>query len=310
MKNTNVKNPIYFSEAILYKISDGFIEYNVTRKAHISAYVRVSGMNIHTLKELRKVMGEIDAPTPVPGIDHSHRTIGAAVTANLKLDSSGAVSAIEITEVNFRPVIGISWKGNDISTEYQDIAETFERIGAIAVFLPQLTSAHDAQAVLTAVDGIFMTGGSDLNPKLYGDQQTPHGSHSWNDVRDTSDFNLIRQAISLDVPMLCACRGLQVLNVVLGGALIQDIPYYLGQKVLEGEIDVDRVTKVLCLAAMNTLRILVTLCIMRTMKLLAIHIPATIRKPIWKEAAVKKDIFAFRLMVSYTAAVTVITALA
>ena len=233
------------SEAVLYQISDGVLEYNVTHTAPLAANVAVSGMDIRTLSELEEVMGDIDAPAPVLGTDHSGRTIGAAVTANLTLDASGAVSGIEVIEINDRPVIGISWKRDDIGDDYQGFAEAFERGGAMAVFLPQLTSAEDAQTVLSEVDGIFVTGGEDWNPELYGDPQTPHGASSWNDARDTSDLHLMQQAIALDVPMLCVCRGEQGLNVALGGALIQDIPYYLGQRVLAGEIDVDRVTGVL-----------------------------------------------------------------
>ena len=52
----------------------------------------------------------------------------------------------------------------------------------------------------------------------------------------------MQQAIELDVPLLAVCRGEQGLNVALGGGLIQDVPYYLGQKVQAGEIDESRVT--------------------------------------------------------------------
>lgn len=239
------EEPSYISDAVLYQIADGVLEFNVTHTAPLAANTAVSGMDIRTLSELEEVMGKIDAPAPVLGTDHSGRTIGAAVTADLTLDASGAVSAIEVTAVNDRPVIGISWKRDEVGTDYQGFAEAFERGGAMAVFLPQLASAEDAQAVLAEVDGVFVTGGEDWNPSLYGDYQTPHGSSGWNDVRDASDIHLMQQAIALDVPMLCVCRGGQGLNVALGGALIQDIPYYLGQKVLAGEISADRVTGVL-----------------------------------------------------------------
>ncbi|MCQ4765732.1 gamma-glutamyl-gamma-aminobutyrate hydrolase family protein, partial [Cloacibacillus evryensis] len=88
-------------------------------------------------------------------------------------------------------------------------------------------------------------GGEDWNPALYNEKQTPHGSSGWNDARDTSDINLMQQAVALEVPMLAVCRGEQGFNVAMGGGLIQDIPYSLGQKVLAGEIDASRVTGVL-----------------------------------------------------------------
>ena len=239
------EEPALTEGAILYQITDGILEYDVTHTAPLASDVSVSGMGLRSLAELQSAMGTIDLPAPVLGTDHADRAIGAAVTADLTFDASGAVSSITVTDVSDRPVIGISWKRDVIGDDYQGFAEAFERGGAVAVYLPQLTSAEDAQAVLAEVDGVFVTGGEDWNPSLYGDLQTPHGSSGWNDVRDTSDIHLMQQAIALDVPMLCVCRGAQGLNVALGGALIQDIPYYLGQKVLSGEIDVGRVTGVL-----------------------------------------------------------------
>lgn len=122
------------------------------------------------------------------------------------------------------------------------LADAFERNGAYAVYLPQITDADSAKAVLSGVDGIFVTGGEDWNPSLYGETAYPHGSSGWNDARDTSDLNLMQQAIALDVPMLAVCRGEQGFNIAMGGALIQDVPTYLGQKVQSGEIDASRAT--------------------------------------------------------------------
>ena len=167
---------------------------------------------------------------------------GKAVTADLVLDGNGAVSSVTVTKVSSRPTVGISWKKNTIGSDYQGFAEAFERNGAYAVYLPQITDADSAKAVLSGVDGIFVTGGEDWNPSLYGETAYPHGSSGWNDARDTSDLNLMQQAIALDVPMLAVCRGEQGFNIAMGGALIQDIPTYLGQKVQSGEIDASRAT--------------------------------------------------------------------
>ena len=189
--------------------------------------------------------GTADAPATVLGTSTEGRTLGQAVTADLTFNGAGEVTEVTITDIRERPVIGISWKKNDIGSDYQGFAEAFERNGALAVYLPQVTSAQGARDVLADLDGIFMTGGEDWNPSLYDEEQTPHGSSGWNDARDTSDLNLMQQAIELDVPLLAVCRGEQGLNVALGGGLIQDVPYYLGQKVQAGEIDESRVTGVL-----------------------------------------------------------------
>ena len=235
-------------DAILYALSeDGTLEYNVTYSADAgeAAIVDETGAGVDTAEELRAVMGEPDAPATVLGTSTEGRTLGQAVTADLTFNGAGDVTTVTITEIRERPVIGISWKRDDIGSDYQGFAEAFERNGALAVFLPQVTSAQQAREVLGQLDGIFMTGGEDWNPSLYGQEQTPHGSSGWNDARDTSDINLMQQAIELDVPMLTVCRGTQGLNVALGGGLIQDVPYYLGQQVQAGEIDESRVTSVL-----------------------------------------------------------------
>ena len=235
-------------DAILYALAaDGSLEYNVTYTADAGGAVIVdeTGAGVDTPEELRAVMGTADAPATVLGTSTEGRTLGQAVTADLTFNGAGEVTEVTITDIRERPVIGISWKKNDIGSDYQGFAEAFERNGALAVYLPQVTSAQGARDVLADLDGIFMTGGEDWNPSLYDEEQTPHGSSGWNDARDTSDLNLMQQAIELDVPLLAVCRGEQGLNVALGGGLIQDVPYYLGQKVQAGEIDESRVTGVL-----------------------------------------------------------------
>ncbi len=234
--------------AILYQINaENKLEYNVTHSGALAADVAVTdgtGCGIDSPAALKAVMGEADKPAVVHGTDKGERTLGKAVRADLTLNADGDVLAIAVVSVTDRPTIGISWKSNNIGSDYQGFAEAYERNGAYAVYLPQVTTAEQAQTVLYEVDGIFMTGGEDWNPKLYDQKQSPHGSSGYNDARDTSDIHLMQQAIALDVPMLCVCRGEQGFNVAMGGALVQDIPYYLGQKVLSGEIAASRVTAV------------------------------------------------------------------
>ena len=234
--------------AILYQVnSNDELEYNGVHKASIGSNVAVTDKTdngISSLEALQSVMGVADAPEVVHSYLPGERTLGKAVTANLWVDGEN-LTAVEVTGVSERPVIGISWKSAKIGTDYQGFAQAYERNGALAVYLPQVSTESEARAVLYNLNGIFMTGGSDWNPYLYDELQTPHGSSGPADARDTSDILLMQQAVALDVPMLCVCRGEQGFNVAMGGKLIQDIPYYLGQKVLNGEIAVDRVTTVL-----------------------------------------------------------------
>jgi putative glutamine amidotransferase len=69
------------------------------------------------------------------------------------------------------------------------------------------------------VDGLLLTGGGDIDPARYG--ELVQGSIDIDPARDESEFGLARAALARDLPVLGVCRGLQVLNVLLGGSLEQ-----------------------------------------------------------------------------------------
>lgn len=241
-----VRRNAIVEDAILYTIDGEELEYNVICYGDVSrAYILdSSGNGIDSLEKLAQVLGTADAPAEkFPADPGSSRTIGKAVVADLVTDDKGDIVSVNVRSVTDRPVIGISWKKDGVDREYRGFAEAFERNGAMVVYLPRITDGASAQEVLSRVDGIFVTGGEDWNPGRYGEEASPHGAKDWNDIRDTSDLHLMQQAIALDVPMLCVCRGAQGLNVALGGALIQDVPCHQGVKVLDGTIDESRVTK-------------------------------------------------------------------
>ena len=218
--------------AILYTINDSDeLEFDVVYKGAVTEQTTVTdttGNGIDSLDKLSKVLGTADK-TPLELTDTPpDRTLGKAVTADLTLDQDGAVTAIKVTGVRRRPVVGISWKKDSIGNDYQGFAEAFERNGAIAVFLPQLETEEEAAEVLDKINGVFVTGGSDWGTDLYTppEEAYPHGTSGVNAPRDTSDLNLMRTAIDLDIPMFMVCRGEQGFNIAMGGGLIQDIPTY------------------------------------------------------------------------------------
>ena len=245
-ENSSVATTV--EDAILYPSEkSGSLDYNVVYTSEYDSEVKIldssnSGFDIDTVEELETVMGVADAPKVQLGTSTGLRTLGYAVTANLGFDEDGDIAQIEITDVNERPIVGVSWKKDNIGSDYQGFAEAFERNGAYAVYLPQVHDDDEARKVLSQIDGIFMTGGEDWNPSLYGEEPEPHGAVGWNNARDTSDIKLMQQAIEMDVPLLAVCRGEQGFNVAMGGSLIQDVPYYLGQKVSKGEIAENRIT--------------------------------------------------------------------
>ena len=242
-----------YKDAILYRVTTaGVLEFNVTHTANVSETVVIAdqtGSGIATLDDLKAVMGVVDTPSPVfsPlfGVDPKLRTLGKAVSANLEIVENEVVS-MTIVSVRERPLIGITKRtftsNTPGATNEVFWAGAFERNGAFCVYLNTVTNAEEAAGYVSKLNGIFVCGGEDWHPALYNETVTPHGSSGWNVGRDISDFYLMQQAIALDVPMLAACRGHQGFNIVMGGGLIQDIPFYLTQEVLAGRIDASRVS--------------------------------------------------------------------
>lgn len=73
------------------------------------------------------------------------------------------------------------------------------------------------------LDGLLLTGGADINPSLYGEDPHPRlGQVS--DTRDSWEMALVHAAQRRKKPILAICRGIQILNVALGGTLLQDLP--------------------------------------------------------------------------------------
>lgn len=87
-----------------------------------------------------------------------------------------------------------------------------------------LDPARDrAAAILDGASGILLTGGGDVDPHYYGEAPDPTFYRA-EAGRDELELELVIRALERDVPLLCICRGMQVLNVALGGTLVQDIP--------------------------------------------------------------------------------------
>ena len=154
--------------------------------------------------------------------------LAAAMVLSLGICAFAAADA-ETSASTETVKVGISWSG-DLADVGEDVAvfeNAIELAGGEPVYLPQITNAEEAEAALATVDAIVMTGGEDIGPVWYGCEEEPE-LEEVNAVRDVSDYLLLKQAIVDDVPALCICRGSQMLNVVCGGTLIQDIPTYLG----------------------------------------------------------------------------------
>jgi putative glutamine amidotransferase len=94
------------------------------------------------------------------------------------------------------------------------------RAGGVPLLVPPGASYEET---LDAVDGLIFSGGSDLDPELYGEQPHPE-TDGWVRERDDFELGLMQAALARDLPLLAICRGSQVLNVALGGDLEQHVP--------------------------------------------------------------------------------------
>jgi putative glutamine amidotransferase len=99
------------------------------------------------------------------------------------------------------------------------------RAGAIPVILPIIDPDDRAELDLTldAVDAVIVTGGCDVEPARYGAVQAPE-TGPLDARRDDTEIALCQALVERDQPTLCVCRGIQVLNVALGGTLVQHVP--------------------------------------------------------------------------------------
>ncbi len=117
-----------------------------------------------------------------------------------------------------------------------DYSDAVVRARAVPVLLPPAPGAEDrdvttlraaAAAVVRRVDGLVVTGGADVDPRLYGEQ--PHPSTGAPRVdRDAWELSLLRAAEAARLPTLAVCRGMQLMVVAAGGSLHQHLPDVLG----------------------------------------------------------------------------------
>lgn len=137
------------------------------------------------------------------------------------------------------PLIGLTTYLEQAQTGVWDVQAAFlpkvyfeavNLAGGIAVLLPpQPIGDGIADRVLEGLDGLIITGGKDVDPARYGQEPHPTTDEPRRD-RDAWEDALLTAAIENEVPFLGICRGLQVLNVSLGGTLHQHLPDVVGSE--------------------------------------------------------------------------------
>ena len=88
--------------------------------------------------------------------------------------------------------------------------------------LPEIEDEETAKAILDRLDGLLLAGGGDVLPSRYGEETLPACGED-DPQRDIFELLIIPMAIARNMPIFGICRGIQVLNVAMGGTLIQDI---------------------------------------------------------------------------------------
>jgi putative glutamine amidotransferase len=104
-----------------------------------------------------------------------------------------------------------------------DYIEGVAGAGGAPVVLPPAGDERVAEAVIQSLDGLLLSGGSDLDPGYYGEVPVPELGVTLPE-RDAFEMALVRIALRRGMPVFGICRGMQVLNVAIGGTLYQDLP--------------------------------------------------------------------------------------
>lgn len=131
--------------------------------------------------------------------------------------------------MNKKPIIGIpcremqkyDWtpKINGVLVPY---LQALLEVDAIPLLIPLTNNQEAIQEYYSMIDGLLLAGGLDVEPKRY--QQNPHTKlGETNPAQDALEVQIINQAFTDQKPILAICRGIQILNVALGGSLIQHL---------------------------------------------------------------------------------------
>ncbi|MFF2898738.1 gamma-glutamyl-gamma-aminobutyrate hydrolase family protein [Streptomyces sp. NPDC057966] len=165
-----------------------------------------------------------------------------------------------------RPVIGISTYQEPARWGVWDtpavlLPAVYPRLvraaGGLAVMLPPDDTADAAREAVAALDGVVVAGGADVEPARYGEVPDPRTGPPARE-RDAWEIALIEAAIAQHVPLLGICRGMQLLNVALGGTLHQHLDGHTGGPGVFGEHPVIPVAGTAYAAAVTELDVVPT----------------------------------------------------
>jgi putative glutamine amidotransferase len=153
------------------------------------------------------------------------------------------------------PVIGITcpsrptkWANWDLDAVV--LPTTYHKMVMQCGGIPLLIPPGCSSEVMNRIDGLIISGGPDINPQIYGQNSGSYTNEIY-PTQDASEIELIKSAIEKDIPLLCICRGFQLLCAINGGELHQHLPETVGYenhggwngRVTEHGVDIIKGTK-------------------------------------------------------------------
>ncbi len=132
-----------------------------------------------------------------------------------------------ISGITCSRVVGGAWglysQGHFMNYTYEEYCQAIRFHGGAPVIIPVPQTRETLHEILGRADGLILSGGPDINPKFYAEQPT-EGLGEIDEDLDRMELEAAKIAFQKNLPILAICRGIQTLNVSLGGSLYQDIP--------------------------------------------------------------------------------------
>lgn len=123
---------------------------------------------------------------------------------------------------HLKPIIGISSSLNEhVLSVPSDYIQAITKFGGVPIILPNI-EGDAIDCIVQLLDGLLLTGGGDIDPTLFNEE--PHQNlGSITPERDEFEIAVIEKMLKLNKPILGICRGMQILNIAIGGDMYQDI---------------------------------------------------------------------------------------
>lgn len=134
-----------------------------------------------------------------------------------------------------RPVIGIPpsiENGSNTHFINSDNINAIKNAGGMPVILPYVEDKEMMKQAANMIDGLYLTGGNDIDPTLFGEEPHPKLGEI-NPIRDYYELGLVKQILEMDKPVLAVCKGIQILNIAMGGDMYQDIYSQIDRSLLQ-----------------------------------------------------------------------------